>query len=210
MTRDVVTVDPTMTLADALDRANEREIRHLPVLDGGALVGLVTGRDLRRASPLPGEVTDEEWHAAQAKMRVGDVMVTEVVTTVPDQPIEAAAKVMYQHRIGCLPVLDGSLVGIITERDVLRAFVELFSGRENSSRIELTMPDRPGELARVVRVIGIDHKVNITGLVIPPTDTDEALAIIHLQADDPEGLAESLTKLGYRVGTPSLDSDRPE
>lgn len=79
----------------------------------------------------------------------------------PDTPVEDAAKLLYTHHIGCVPVReDGRLVGILTETDLLRAFAELFGSRTPSKRLEVQMPNRPGELARVVRLIGteIQHR----------------------------------------------------
>ncbi|MBI4546231.1 MAG: CBS domain-containing protein [Gemmatimonadetes bacterium] len=206
MTREVITVSPSATLADAWGIMRARRIRHLPVVDGGRLVGLVAAGDLRAAAPLPGNgVTAAEQPGALGSRTVADIMIRDVVQTSPRAPVEEAARLLYEHRIGCLPVLaDGVLVGIITETDVLRAFVDLFGAREPYSRIEVRMPNRPGELARVVRLIGIDYRINITGLVIPPVATSEAVAIIHLQTQEPGSLVEALQKLGYQVGWPSL------
>lgn len=205
MTRDVITASPTMTVAEAIAITREHRIRHLPVVERDRLVGVASDRDLRLAIPAQGSMPDRERQALMESTRVADVMVREVITVAPDAPVEEAAALLAEHRIGCLPVLsDGRLVGILTETDVLRAFVELFRAQGPSSRIEVRMPDRPGELARVVRLIGVDFKINITGLVVPPLSEGEALAIIHLQTLDPRDLIEALEKLGYQVGWPSL------
>jgi len=207
MTADVITASPSTTIAEALTLTRGHRIRHLPVLENDVLVGLVTDRDLRLAMPpIWAEEQTELQHMLHAKT-VGDVMARSIITTNADAPIEDVARQMYQHRIGCLPVLEhGKLVGILTETDVLRAFVELFGTGAPSSRLEVRIPNRPGELARVVRVIGIDHKINITGMVMPPiTGTKDSLAIMHVQTLDPTPLIENLTKLGYQVGWPALD-----
>lgn len=207
MTPDVITVTPDTTLAEALSVARTHRIRHLPVLNGGRLVGLVTDRDLRQAMPPVWADRQEELQLALRTRKVGEVMTTTIITTSPDLPVEEAGKLLYQNRIGCLPVLEEErLVGILTETDLLRAFVELFGTGEPSSRVEVRMPNKPGELARVVRVIGIEHRVNITGLVLPPTDSgDMSLAIMHLQTLNPGPVIAALRKLGYPVGWPSLD-----
>jgi len=205
MTRDVITASPTMTVAEAIALARKHHIRHLPVVEAGRLIGVASDRDLRLAIPQQGTVPDHERQALMESIRVADVMVKEVITVSPDAPVEEAATLLAENRIGCLPVLsDGRLVGILTETDVLRAFVELFQANGPSSRIEVRMPDRPGELARVVRLIGVDFKINITGLVVPPLSEGEALAIIHLQTLDPRDVIEALEKLGYEVGWPTL------
>lgn len=207
MTPDVITVTPDTTLAEALSLARTHRIRHLPVMNAGRLAGLVTDRDLRQAMPPVWADRQEELQTALRTRRVGELMTTTIITASPDLPVEEAGKLLYQNRIGCLPVMeDEKLVGILTETDLLRAFVELFGTNQPSSRVEVRMSNKPGELARVVRVIGIEQRVNITGLVLPPTHAgDMSLAIMHLQTLNPGPVIESLRKLGYEVGWPSLD-----
>ena len=209
MTSHVHTAAPETTLAEALAITRQYRIRHLPVLQEGRLVGLLSDRDLRLAIPPAWAVDHAELLAALHEKRVGNVMVTKLVTASSDMPMEQAAKLLYTHRIGCLPVLeDGVLIGILTETDLLRAFTELFGAHTPSVRVEVQMPNRPGELARVVRLIGIENRVNITGMVVPPLRGGaEALAIIHLQTQDPTSIVYALRKVGYRVGSPSLETD---
>jgi acetoin utilization protein AcuB len=207
MTPDVITASPDTSLADALKLTRGNRIRHLPVTENGRLVGLVTDRDLRLAMPpvYASDTDHQDLRHTLATRTVGEFMVRTIITIKPDAPIEDAARQMYEHRIGCLPVLDhGELVGIITETDVLRAFVELFGADANGSRIEIMMQDKPGELSRVVRAIGVDFKINITGIVMPRIDQNRA-AVIHLATRNPEAIIEHLRRLGYRVGSPSLD-----
>jgi acetoin utilization protein AcuB len=210
MTADVITVTPTTTLAEALTLTRQHHIRHLPVCDDNRLAGLVTDRDLRLAMP-PIWADKKEQAELQDSLRnktVGEVMIkAKLITTTPITPIEEAARLLYEHKIGCLPVMDeGKLIGILTETDVLRAFVELFGGSDQTSRLEIKMQNRPGELARVVRLIGIEYKINITGMVVPPlTGTSEAVAIVHIQTLEPQLIIEQLRNLGYKVGWPALD-----
>src|SRR5688572_6109769 len=170
MTPDVITASPDTSLADALKLTRGNRIRHLPVVQDGQLVGLVTDRDLRLAMPpvWASDTDHQDLRNALTTRTVGEFMVKAIITTTPDAPIEDAARQLYEHRIGCLPVLDaGEMVGIITETDVLRAFVELFGADEHGTRIEIMMQNKPGELSRVVRAIGVDFKVNINGIVMP-------------------------------------------
>ena len=205
MTRAVITAPPSMTLGEALALMQAKRFRHLPIVEGERLVGLVTDRDLRLASPPPGALSPVEANRVMER-RVADVMVSELITASPEMPVEEAARLMHQHRIGCLPVTVGDhLVGILTASDLLRAFVELFGVNRPSSRIEVRMANRPGELARVVRAIGIDAHINITGLVIPPLGREEAVAVIHLQTLDPRDVIGALQRMGYEVGWPSLE-----
>ncbi len=200
MTREVVTASPSATLAEASALARRRGIRHLPVVDEGTLVGMVTERDLLRAVPAAGTVPEEERRRILGTRTVREVMARQVVTVTPDTPVEEAALLLADHDVDCLPVVeDGRLVGILSETDLLRAFAELFRGGGPTSRIEVRMPNRPGELARVVRAIGVEHRVNITGMVVPPLGPEESVAIIHLQTPDAAPVVESLRKMGYIV-----------
>ena len=210
MTANVLTVTPTTTLGEALRITREQGIRHLPVVDNGKLVGLLSDRDLRLAAP-PAWASDTDYAQLRAtfvEKKISDVMTAHaIISTTEITPIEDAARLMYEHRIGCLPVMRGNdLVGILTETDVMRAFVELFGSGDGTSRIEVLIPNRPGELSRVVRAIGVDFKMNISGLVMPPKITgDDALIIARVQADNVDALVDHLRRIGYKVGSPALD-----
>lgn len=209
MTPNVHTASPDTTLAEALAITREHRIRHLPILDDNRLVGLLSDRDLRLAIPPAWAAQHEELLAALNERHVREIMVTSLITVATDTPIEDAARLLYTHRIGCLPVLDDDvLVGIVTETDLLRAFTELFGAPTPTTRVEVQMPNRPGELARVVRLIGIENRVNIAGMIVPPVDVGEpCVAIMQLQTQDPHQIIYALRKCGYRVGSPSLETD---
>lgn len=134
----------------------EQNIRHLPVVDkSGKMVGIVTEDDLLKAEPS-GVTLLSVWeiNSLLNKVKVKDVMVSKVITTTEDTPIEEAAHVMLDRRIGCLPVIrEGKLVGIITESDISRTFMELFSARQKGLRITLEIPDTEGQLAKVAQAI---------------------------------------------------------
>jgi acetoin utilization protein AcuB len=205
MTSDIQTVTPTTTVADALAITRSHAIRHLPVTEDGRLVGLVTDRDLRLAMPAPWEQSEAAQIKELSGRTVAELMTRDVISVGPDVLIEDAAKTFYEKRIGCLLVMEGEkLAGILTASDLLRAFVDIFTAHDNSSRLEVRMPNRPGELARVVRLIGIDHKLNITGMVLTPEKGHTALMTMHVQTRKPQDLMDSLEKMGYEVGCPSL------
>ena len=195
MTRDVVTVPSTATVADALDMLNAHTIRHLPVVDGGRVVGILSDRDLRLAiTGRPDETS------------VSDVLTPDPLTVSSGSTVETAARILVEHDVGCVPVVDdGELVGIVTASDLLRSYVELVGGRERHARVELLAPDRPGELARVVRLIGVEHEVNITGVVVPAPKGDRAMVVLHLETDDARPILEDLRRLGYQAASPTLE-----
>ncbi len=125
MNRTPITVTPGTPMFDARQLMRRRQIRHLPVIDGDRLVGILTDRDIRLNLPSPAtSLTVWEINYLLAKLTVGEIMTKGVITIEPDRPVEDAARVMLEHRIGALPVVeDGHLVGIITETDLLRAWV---------------------------------------------------------------------------------------
>jgi acetoin utilization protein AcuB len=128
MTGAVITAPPWMPILEARNLMIKERIRHLPVRDpGGKLLGMITDRDIRLN--LPSQATSlSVWEINHllAKLAVDEVMTQVVITVGPDTPAREAARLMVEHRIGALPVEDGGhLIGIITETDVLRAFIRM-------------------------------------------------------------------------------------
>lgn len=205
MTRQVVAVGPETTAAEALALCREYGIRHLPVLDGGRLVGLISDRDLRSATPALGDPSRAE---AFQRIRVGDEMAREVTTARPEEPIEYAAAAMYEKKIGCLPVVEGDeLVGIVTSSDVMRAFVRLLGAHEPGSRVEVVLRDRPGELAEAAGIIR-DKGVNIVSVLTSKREGEKRVAVFRLGTINPKGVVDSLGDAGYPVlWPPGQDAD---
>jgi acetoin utilization protein AcuB len=202
MTREVVVLSPSSTAAEALGLCRERRIRHLPVLEGGRLVGIVSDRDLRSATPTLG---DPERASALEKIRLSDVMSRDVITALPGDPIEVAANRMRERRIGCLPVVEsGELVGIITSSDVMEALVYLVGAHEPGSRLEVVMPDRPGTLAGVAGVFGA-LGINIVSVVAGPRQEappEGRIGIFKVDTIDTREAVELLREAGYNVRWP--------
>ena len=156
MTSKPVTITPDTSLRDALEVVRSNPFRHLPVVDSaGKLVGIVTEKDLVYAAPTSTtSMSIFEVNYILSRMRVDKVMKTEVVTVGPDLPIEEAARVMIDHRIGCLPVIDGDrLIGIISDTDIFRVFVEGLGGGHPSLRITVKVPEELGSLAWVTSCV---------------------------------------------------------
>lgn len=207
MNADPVSVSPDDTLAQAQRLTREHRIRHLPVVQGGLLVGILSDRDLRTAmhSPLEGGSA-----ASLGDAKVEQVMTREVITTGPFDTVEDAAKLLCRHRIGALPVVDahGRLVGMISETDVLTAFAEVLSAGGPSSRLEISIEDRPGALAALLRVLGEDLRLNVTSLmVLPRGEGGRKTAIVHVDTIDPREAIAELERAGAVVGWPSLEAD---
>jgi len=207
MTRDVETVSPSTNICDALAIMEERRIRHLPVLAGGALVGIVSEGDLKEAQSL---VIRDCREGAERRTPVEVVMRRRVFTAHPLDPIEEAALVMYRRRIGCLPVVSGGeLVGIVTQTDLIRSLVELMGVNRSSSRLEVQVPDRPGMLAQIAELIR-KHGVNISSvLTLPAEEAGEKKLVFRLQTIDLRRIAGDIREAGYRITwPPTLDETR--
>lgn len=163
MTRRPVTVPPDATVAAALSAMRRGRFRHLPVVAGGELVGVVAHGDLETSPGTPVEAAE-----SLADRPLSDVMSTEPVTVWPDEPVEVAARLLVEHAIGCLPVVaDDRLVGILTESDLFLVLLRLLGGDEPSSRITVVLPDVPGALGRAMTVVG-ELGVNLLTVVTEP------------------------------------------
>lgn len=199
MRTSLITLTKDATLAQARALLHTHRIRHLPIVEGDRLLGIVTDRDLRQASPSSAAgISPDRTAAFLAQIPVTEAMVKDVRTVSPFTTIEEAARLMIEHKIGCLPVTEGDrLVGIITETDILGVLVDVMGIREPSARIELTLPDRPGALAAVTRIIKA-HGVNISSVVtMPHWEAGKRLAIIRLKTMNPQPILKDLAAEGF-------------
>ncbi|HEY5513154.1 MAG TPA: CBS domain-containing protein [Geomonas sp.] len=156
MTLNPVTATPDMSLTDALRLMNDRKIRRLPVVDShGRLAGIISDRDLLLASPSPAtSLAIWEIHELLAKLTVEKIMTREVITVPEDTPLEEAARVMADRRIGGLPVMrDGTLVGVISESDLFKTLLQLLGGRRPGVRITVATSGAKGTLAEITSAI---------------------------------------------------------
>jgi acetoin utilization protein AcuB len=155
MTRQVVTVGPDDSVSHAMHLMRERGIKHLPVLRGGAVIGVISDRDIKAFCPSKATALDVyEINYLLAKAVVKDAMGRRLTTTAPQTPVEEAALVLLDGNIGCLPVVDGgALVGIISDRDIFRALVDITGVRHGGHRICVTVEDRPGSIREVTDIV---------------------------------------------------------
>ncbi len=210
MTRKLVTLSPEASVAEALTLCRERRIRHIPILEEGWLVGIVSDRDLRDASPALG---DAQRASALQKIRVGDVMTREVSTADPQDSIENLAQEMYELKIGSLPVVaegpmvdeglvavaEEELMGIVTSSDVMRALVTLAGLPEPGCRIEVRAPNRAGILAEVAGKIQ-DLEVDIFSILSDPDRrSGNRTMVFQLETTDPSSVMQGLKMAGYEV-----------
>jgi acetoin utilization protein AcuB len=196
MTRDVITLGPEASAAEAWALCREHNIRHVPIVQEGQLVGLVSDRDLRDVRGGDRESDTPRW------VRLGDMMTRNVVTIHPLDTIEHAAREIYERKISCLPVVaDDELVGIITSEDLMHTLIELVGAHGLGTWIEVEVPNEPGTLADVTDVIR-DRKVNIAGIFLGPASREtNRLIVLRLETTNPAGTVRGLEEAGYRVTT---------
>lgn len=156
MTRNPITIPPDISIAEAMEWMRREKVRRFPVVDKkGKLLGIVTREDLLHASPS--SVTSlSVWEVSYllAQVKVKEVMTRDVITITEDVPLEEASRLMADNKIGSLPVLrDGMVVGIITESDLFKIFLELFGAREKGIRLTLLAPYYKGSLAQISSAI---------------------------------------------------------
>ncbi|NLE45199.1 MAG: CBS domain-containing protein [Chloroflexi bacterium] len=201
MTPNPITVSPDTTFPEAFRIIRERGIRYLPVLDKkGVLVGIITQSDLLRASPSEATtLTVFEMNYLLARLQVKEVM-SRPITVSEDAPIEEAARLMVEKGIGCLPVMrNGELVGIITETDIFKAFVEILGSGKEVLRITMRLPNVPGELARMTAVIA-DLGGNLHSVAaFRAEDPEHVYITFRLEGVDEDILLPALEGLGEEV-----------
>jgi acetoin utilization protein AcuB len=204
MISPAVTVAPDIPFQDALKVMQESRFRRLPVVDKkGKLIGIVSERDLLYASPSPA-TTLSVWELTYvlSKIKVEELMTKDVVTTTPDTPIEDAASLMVQKKVGGLPVVDdeNKPVGIITDRDIFEAFVEMFGGGQPGLRLTLSVPHKKGVLAGLSQAIyKLGGYIVSFGSFPIPDKSDEDGMVVKVQEVSQEQLVDTLEDLGDHV-----------
>ncbi len=202
MTPNPVTVTPDTFLVEAMRIVDERGFRHLPVVDRkGRPVGIITRTDLLNASPSPATALSvSEVNYLLANLRIKEVMTSPVVTVSEDAPLEDAARVMVENKFGCLPVTSaGKLVGVITETDIFKSFVEILGGADATLRVTVRLPDARGELARLAGVIaGLDANI-CSVATFRGDDPDHARLIFRVEGVTREVLVAALETAGEEI-----------
>lgn len=167
MTENPITIGENTSLLEAREIMTKNNIKKLPVTDKNMrLIGIVTNSDLLKASPSSATTLDMfELGYLLSKLSVKDIMVKSVKTAAKDQTVEEAARFMADYKINCLPVVKGDLlVGIVTESDLFSAFIEMFNTRTSGVRVVLSMPNAPGEIAKLAKAIA-EKNGNIVSFV---------------------------------------------
>jgi acetoin utilization protein AcuB len=198
MTHPVITIHPDMPLQDALRLMQTENVRRFPVVDGkGKLVGIVSERDLLHASPSDAtSLSVWEVNYLLSKIKVDSIMTRDVTTISEDTPLEEAARIMADSKIGALPVVhDEGVVGIITETDLFKVFLELFGARESGVRITALLSNVPGTLAKLAKaVFEVDGNIVALGTMLG-TSSENVEVTFKVQGVAKDVLKETIEKV---------------
>ncbi len=189
MSKEIITISPDKRVGQALQLMHKHSIRHLPVLEEGRMVGWITSRDLREvllASMLE-------------KITVADVMIKAPISVTPESNVEEAARLIMEHKIGGMPVLDGDrLKGVITMMDVIGAFLTLLSLIRHSSRLDLSLEDKPEALEAASKIIK-EAGGKILNVAMGPTKGKKRAYYFRLEKCDLNPIVQALEKGGLKV-----------
>ena len=189
MNKDPIIIPPKTPVGQALKLMQQHQIRHLPVIENDSMVGWISARTLREvllASML--EV-----------ITVGDVMVQAPISVTPETSVEEAARLVHEHRIGGMPVLEGDkLVGVLTVNDLLSAFIVMLGLLRSSSRLDLVLDSKPKTLEKVSRLIQ-DSGGKIINIALGPTQEDKRCYFFRLEKCDLNPVIATLKEQGYQV-----------
>ncbi|HET89519.1 MAG TPA: CBS domain-containing protein, partial [Chloroflexi bacterium] len=188
MTKNPVTVTVDTSIEEALQLMRERRVRRFPVLNKqDNLVGIVSEKDLLYASPSPAtSLSVYEIPYLLSKIKMRDLMTQDVITVTTDTPLEEAARIMADNKIGGLPVVTGKkLVGIITETDMFKIFLEMLGARDAGVRLSMLIPEQKGTLAQITSRIA-EMGGNILALGTMMSDDPHKPELMIKVADVPE------------------------
>lgn len=202
MISNPITVSAEDTLEQARSISQLQKIRHLPVVDGEKLVGLVSDRDIRDA--FPSVLLDIDNVITVLQSSISSFMKKDIITIHPEELVEEAASIIFENKIGCLPVVHhGRLVGIVTETDLLHTLIKLMGAHQPSSVLKIEVQDKIGVLAEITERIK-ECKVAITNVYTYPSKRNGRTNIsLRLGTMDLRKVIVALENSGYDVVWPN-------
>jgi acetoin utilization protein AcuB len=190
MIPDPITITETASIQDAIELMKINSIRHLPVVaENNLLKGLVTLADLKQGL-MPSMVGD---------LSLNDLIIRKPITVTPDDDVESAARLIYKHKIGGIPVVKGKkLVGIITETDMLRAFIDMMGILTVSSRIDVVVADKPGAYTKASQIVQ-DNDGDIINVSMMGKQKNKRTYCFRLYSCKTDRIKKALEKEGFTV-----------
>ncbi|MDA8164011.1 MAG: CBS and ACT domain-containing protein [Desulfobacteraceae bacterium] len=199
MATDVLTVEENTSLMRATRVMKENNIRRLPVVSHGKLIGIITDRDVKDASPSKATSLDiHEVYYLLSEMKVKDVMTPSPLTLNGDDSLEKAAVIMLENRISGLPVVDkaGQMIGLISETDVLRAFIHATGIKDGAVQYVFDLPDAPGSVTKVIEQLR-QSNTRVISILTSFNDAPQGMkrVAIRITAESPEHIDAITAKL---------------
>jgi len=190
MIPDPITITVKTSISEAIELMKVNSIRHLPVVSKGKkLEGFLTLADLKQGL-IPSMLGD---------LSLQDLMIKEPITVGPDDEIELAAQLIYQHKIGGMPVVkDNKLVGIITASDILRAFIDMMGILSSTSRIDVVIGDQPDDLKKAIQIVN-DQGGDIINVAMTVQQTGRRIYYFRLATCNTDIIKKALETEGYEV-----------
>jgi acetoin utilization protein AcuB len=202
MTKNPVTVDSETLVMDAQKIMKENNVRRLPVVDKGKLLGIVTKHDILEASPSPAtSLSVHELNYLLSKMKVKEIMKKNPVTLTPDTPFEEALKIGQEKKIGSFPVVEnGKLVGIATESDIVRFLTRALGVREEGSRITIEgLGGKLSDLEKIISIVNQHNTIVLSMISLPRTEKKEWMIVLRLKTSSPDPIVKDFKKAGFNV-----------
>jgi acetoin utilization protein AcuB len=202
MTKNPITVDGETLVLDAQKIMKENNIRRLPVVDKGKLVGMITKHDLLEASPSPAtSLSVHELNYLLSKMKVKEIMKKNPATLTPDTPFEEALRIGQEKKIGSFPIVDkGKLVGIATESDIVRFMTRALGIREEGSRITIEgLGGKLTDLAKIISIVSQHQTIILSMISLPRPEKKDWMIVLRLKTSDPDPIVKDFKKAGYNV-----------
>lgn len=207
MTRKVITVNPGDSLLEARSLMHQSKIRHLPVVAADKrLVGIVTDRDIRSALPLdPGKgQADDRARERYAQLTVADVMTPDPVTISPSHTLEDALLLIQEKRVGAFPVVDqeGKLTGILSVRDLLRAFINVLGIGQPGTLLCILMEEKVGQMKRIVDAI-TEERISFGSILVARYWEEDKRAVFpYLLTNNVARVKKKLRDMGFTLLDP--------
>jgi len=202
MTTNLITVDPKTTLPDIEDLFREHDIRRVPVLERGKLVGIISDHDVMASMPSPAtSLSRWEVNTLLDKLTAREIMTSPVLSTTPDCPLEETAQILLEKKFGAMPVLeDGELVGIITESDLFRMFVRMLSGGDEPGlRFVLRVERHRGVLAQVAGIVRNNGGAIVAMATINEEDGAHKRVLVKEEGADADKVRAALEEVDVEV-----------
>lgn len=201
MTKNPMTVTADTKVDEVAHLMKKHNFRRLPVVDDGKLVGFLSNSDLMRVAPSPATTLSRyEINSLLAKICVRDIMKKDVVSVNVDATIEEAALIMYKNKIGGMPVVSnmGAVVGVITETDIFKTFVDVMGLADGKTRITLEVTDKIGVVKDIAEIFG-QAGVSIDSLITCKKEDNKYEIVIRGDITNIDDIKAKLEAKGYKV-----------